>query len=274
MRTEGRWVLLIPLICFAIGGYYYTSDRTDVRVLFERAREHWRSGAHQEAIQSYLAIQEKYPASRFAPECLWEAATIFYFNLYDISNAIYYFERLINEYPESRWATQSHLKLAELFDVELNEPGNALRHWEAVLVSPVDEETRTELAFLVAEAHFKMGDFELSFEEFNGLAKEAEPGSEQEARAKLRLATIHQIRREHESAMLLFEEVLGADPSPDSRLRAQLGMIESLEFLDRLPEAIDLAGLIEVEDPETRTRLLHRLSEKQKFYLPGQWREP
>ncbi len=273
LRTDGRWVLLVPVLCFVAGAWYFTRDRTDLRISFERAQEDWRSARYEEAISAFLEIQKEHPESELAPEALWEAATIFYFNLYDISNAMHYFYRLIAEYPQSRLALESHLKLAEIFEVELNESLNALSHWEQALAGPLDEARRWEVEFKVADTHFKMERFDLAFETFERMIAAEGIDKHVAQRARLRVGTIHQIERRHEESIAIFSQALAANPCGDCRLQAQLGLIESYEILDRLSEAIETARDIGSDEypPERREELLRRLLEKRKYYEPGLW---
>ncbi|MFZ0430698.1 MAG: tetratricopeptide repeat protein [Acidobacteriota bacterium] len=272
-RIEGRWVLLLPILSFVIGSWYFQSDRADLKVALERARESWRSGAYDEAIGAYLSLQSRYPNSEFAPDCLWEVATIYYYNLYDISNAMHFFERLITEYPQSREALDSHLKLAEIFNLELNELGSAIDHWEQALRGDLDPGTRREIEFKVADAHFRSGRFDEAFEEFEKIAASKGADLHTIEEARLRMAAILQLRKDYQGSIDKFQEVLGSNPCADCRLQAQLGLIESYEFLDRLPEAIETVKNISADDypAERRQELLDRLLAKRKYYEPGLW---
>lgn len=273
MKSEGRWILLVPLVCLAVGAWYVTADRSDVKVAFERAQGFWRDGKYADAAQAYLELEAAYPASRFAPESLWEAGNIYYYNLDDVANALNCYERVIRDYPACRWVAGSRLRLAEIFEIELNEPGNALRYLNEALAQLVDEPTRHDIQFKVAEIHFKLNEFGLAYEEFSHLARDEGIGLHRVHQAKLRLGTIHQIRREHEAAIRSFLEVLTAGPCGDCRLHAQLSLVESYEVLDRLSEAIEIAREIRSEDypEEMRQQLLKRLLEKKKYYEPGLW---
>lgn len=272
-RIEGRWVLLLPILSFIVGSWYFRSDRSDLKVALERARDSWRSGAYEEAVKAYLTLQSKHPDSEFAPDCLWEAATIYYYNLYDISNAMHFFERLIVEYPQSRQALESHLKLAEIFNLELNELGSAVDHWEQALKGDLDAETRREIEFKVADAHFRSGRFDDANEEFEKIAGLENADKHTRNEAKLRLGAILQLRKDYLGSIERFRQVLSSNPCSDCRLQAQLNLIESYEFLDRLPEAIETVKNISPDDypSENRQELLDRLLAKRKYYEPGLW---
>lgn len=271
MKSDGRWVLLLPLLFLAIGAWYVTADRSDVKVNFERAQGLWREGKYHDAVQAYLWIEKMYPTSRFGPESLWEAGNLYYYNLDDLANALNCYERVIRDYPDSRWTLGSRLRLAEIFELELNEPGNALRHLNEALAQVTSEPQRFDIQFRVAEIHFKLSELGLAYEEFSRLARAEGAEPHRVHQSMLRLGAIQQIRREHDAAIRTFSEVLADDPCGDCRLQAQLSLVESYEVLDQIREAIGVAEQIRDEDypEEMRLRLLNRLREKRKYYEPS-----
>ena len=267
-KIEGRWVLLLPILSFVVGTWYFRIDRSDLKVALERARDFWRSGAYEEAIDAYSNLQAQNPASQLAPECLWEIATIYYYNLYDISNAMHYFERLIDEYPESPRCLESHLRLAEIYERELNESSSAVSHWEEALRLGLDVEGQRELEFKIADAHFRMSEFDQAYAGFEKLASadDVEPHLGQQAR--IRMGMLLELSKDYEGAIRLFEEVLAGKSFNDCRLQAQLELIECYEALDRLSDAIEAAKNISPEDypSDKRDELLGRLTAKRRYY--------
>jgi tetratricopeptide (TPR) repeat protein len=267
-KIDGRWVLLLPILSFVVGTWYFRSDRSDVKVAMERARDSWRSGAYEEAIEAYSNLQSRNPSSALAPECLWEIATIYYYNLYDISNAMHYFDRVIDEYPRSPLCQQSHLKLAEIFERELNEPNSAVKHWEAALKLGMDSAEEQEVEFRIADAEFKMNELDEAFVGFEQLAQSSDTDHHLAQQSKIRLGILLELSKDYEGAIRQFSGVLGADPCKDCRLQAQLELIECYEALDRLGDAIAAAKNISPEDypSDKRDELLDRLTAKQRYY--------
>jgi TolA-binding protein len=273
MREANKWVLLLPFACFAFASWLFVGGEAEARAQFERARESWRLGEYGEAIQIYRSFLEKYETSDYVPEVLWETATIYYYNLNDINDALRYFERLVEEYPESQWAAKGHLKLAEIYDRELNELSKALEHWSTALeTGALDEQESREVRFQIADTHFKVSEFDLAFGEFSGIIEEEGEGHISE-QAQVRIGTILLVRKEYREAIRVFGEILAVTECGNCKLQAQLGMIESHEFLDQLPEAIEVAKQIDTQTYplEMREELLNRLFEKRRYYEPGLW---
>lgn len=271
MKGQGRWILLVPFLCFAFAAQLFVHSENEARVLFERAQGQWRLQNFDEAITQFETLLQEHPRSLYAVSALWELATIHYFNKYDIGSALYYFEKLAAEHPDSDRAAESHLKAAEIFEVELNEISKAIDHWESALESTLEEDLRREVFFKLGAASFKTANFDDALTQFTLIVAD---GQDQHLvdQASLRIGSIFQLRSEHERAAAHFGKVLGATECSHCRLQGQLGLIESYEHLDRLPQAIEIAESIdEAEYPATmRDQLLGRLSEKRKYYEPSQ----
>jgi tetratricopeptide (TPR) repeat protein len=270
MKGSGRWILLVPFLCFAIAAQLFVQSENEARVLFSRAQKQWRLQNFDEAIRGFKAVRAKYPKSEYALTALWEIATIYYFNQYDISSALYYFEKLAKEYPESDRAADSHLKAAEILEVELNEISRAIDHWKIALQTSLDEDLRREIFFKLGDASFKTDNLEDALMRFALIVAD---GQNQHLvdQARIRIGSIFQLQNEHDRAAKTFDQVLEMTECSHCRLQAQLGLIESYEHLDRLPLAIEIAESIdEAEYPAPmRDRLLGRLSEKRKYYEPS-----
>jgi tetratricopeptide (TPR) repeat protein len=272
MREANRWVLLLPFISFAIAAWLFVGSEVEARAQFERAKESWRLGRYSEAVEIYRSFLERYQNSEYAPEAIWETASIYYYNLHDINGALRHFESIIAKYPESPWAAKSHLKLAEIYDRELNELSKALEHWNgAVETGALSQEELQEVRFQIADARFKVSEFDLALDEFKRIIEEDEGHLAEQAR--VRIGTILRIRRQFRDASRVFSEILAETECANCRLQAQLGLIESLEFLNQLPEAIEVARSIDTQvyPSEMRQELLDRLFEKRRYYEPGLW---
>lgn len=272
-NKRGRWILLLPLLLLAASAWLYRESESEVRVQFSRAREEWRAERYHGAISLLETLRSDYPESRLADDALWEIAIIYYINLHDIDRALQSFDDIVAQYPGSPLATEARLKLAEIYEMELNELPKAIEQWEATLASGhlgVDREA--QIRFRIADAYFRVNQFEQSLEALQVLLKE--PGDEYlRQQMRVRIGTIHQIRKEYEKSIDMFQAVLEGNACKDCRIRARLALIESYEFLDRLPEAIELARTIDASEYPAGMKedLLQRLREKQRYYELRLW---
>lgn len=271
MKENARWILAAPLVLLAGASWLYQQSENEARAHFSRAREQWRLGNYQEAIDRFDLLVERFPDSRFADEALWELGTIYYVNLQDVTQALFAFERLVAAFPQSPLSVEGTLRIAEIFEVELGEIGLALEHLQAALAASKSPRQRLEIRLQIAEAHLKLGDFDRAFEEFTKISLEGEQRLADQAR--LRIGSILQIQRDFEGSLQNFQTVLENNESQELRLQAQLGMIESYERLDHLDMAIETAESIDSRayPPELKEDLLNRLREKRRYYEPRLW---
>lgn len=271
MKRNARWVLAAPLILLAGASWLYQRSENEARAHFSRAREQWRLGNYEQAIDGFDLLVERFPKSRFADEALWEIGTIYYVNLHDVTQALFAFERLVSAFPESPLSVEGALKIAEIFEVELGEVGPAVEHLNAALKASNNPIQRIEIRLRIADAHFKQGDFERAFEEYSAISQDREDRLANQAR--LRLGTILQIQRDFEGSIGKFQTVLQNEESPELRLQSQLGLIESYERLENLDKAIEVAESIDASayPPELQRELLNRLHEKRRYFEPRLW---
>ena len=270
MKGQDRWVLLVPFVCFAIATQLFVFSENEARVLFSRAQEQWRQQNYEAAVSQFEEVRKKHSKSKFAVDALWEIATIRYFNQYDISSALHFFEKLASDYPDNERAVDAHLKAAEIYEVELNEISNAMRHWQEALDKNIGDALRREVSFKLAEACFKTHDFKDALRRYNLVAADGQDHHLKD-QSYIRIGSIFQLQGEHDKAIRAFANVLENTDCQHCRLQGQLGLIESYEHLDRLPEAIEIAERInEAEYPAAmREELLGRLTEKRKYYEPS-----
>lgn len=272
MGQKSKWVLVVPFLCFSLASWLFIENEIDLRIQFDRSKEQWREGDYREAIQGYRVILETAPESKFSCEALWEIATIYYYNVYDISNALYYFERLIGSFPESARAVDSRIKLAEIYEFELNEAPKALEHLAVVLNSDSSKLRRLEAKFRWADVQFKLNEFDAALEAFKETVRQAE-GEHLAEKSLVRVGTILQVKKQYQAAVKTFEGVLQGEPCSNCRLQAQLGLIESYELMDQIGRAIEVARRIDpaLYPDKMRARLIARLEEKQRYYGPEVW---
>jgi tetratricopeptide (TPR) repeat protein len=259
-------------LSFLAAAWLFVESETEVRVLFTRAKDLWRAGNHEDAIHEFESIYRKYPKSSYARPALWEAATIYYFNLYDIGNALYSFEKLTGEEPGNEHRAEAHLKLAEIYELEMNEISKAIVHWNEVLKLEIAGDSRRQVHLKLADAFFKTNRVREALYHFALIIADGRDKHRVE-QARIRVGSIFQIQKKYERSIFMFEKVLEGGSCPHCRLQAQLGLIESYEHLDRLPEAIEVAQSINESGypAPMRSELLGRLAEKRKYYEPRLW---
>jgi tetratricopeptide (TPR) repeat protein len=161
---------------------------------------------------------------------------------------------------------ESHLKLAEIFHGELKEPTQAIDHWKEALEMEASDQLRREIAFKVADAYLQTNQLEDALWRFMLIIADGQDKHLAE-KARGRAGNIFLVRGEYERAITMFTKVLENTECEDCRLRAQLDLVESYQYLDRLQEAIETAERITHPDyPRAALQdLLERLSKKREY---------
>jgi len=272
MKKNFSLAVLSSVVIFAIASLIFVRDQNEVRISFDRAREVWRNEEYFKAAQLFLEVVRKYPHSDLADDALWEVATTYYLNLYDIPTAIEYFERLTVEYPDSRMAPEAHKYLAEIFDKDLNEPFSAVHHWREALQYNLPREQVGEIRLWMGDALFKQGEISEASEQYQ-LVRSQSDRQDQVCQALLRIGIVFQVKKQYEESIEIFREVVADQACADIVLQAKFLLIESYEAVDQLNEAIAVAESIdESEVPaERRKEILDRLLEKRQYYNLELW---
>jgi len=265
MKDSYKFVLFLPFLIFGSGVWLYFQTENEVRVQMARAQAYWRSGAFEDAISCYEAVCRNHPTSRYADDALWEIATIYYFNQYDVNRALSCFQRLVTSYPGAPLAKESHLKLAEINESILKDLKAAIDHWNEALRADSSLRSRRLINFKLGTAYLKLDRFDEALRHFRGIANDGLDDHLAD-QACIRVGSILQIEKKYESSLSFFSAVLNRTECSDCRIRAKLGLIESYEFMDDLPRAIEVAESIQPGDyPEhARRSLLKRLTDKTK----------
>ncbi len=260
----GNWVLVLPFLVFVTGVGLFVKTDNEARVLFERAKNAWRTGDYQKAARIYRTVSSKHPDSGYAASALWELAHLSYVNRYDIDSALEAFGALAEETPQSPLTARSLLMLADIHEKELQDLEGAITYWQAFLRTGSTTPERQPILFRIGDAYLKLVRLSEARETFEALL-ETQPEEPLFQQTSLRLGTILQLMQDYEGSLVHFWAVLERDQCGDCRLQAQLALIESYEFLDQLPAAIEVARSISEEDypSEMKAGLLARLSQKQ-----------
>ncbi len=268
-----KWILATPWLIFGVGVGLYFQSENEVWVQFERAQTSWRTGDYPEAIELYERVHRLYPTSSYAVRALFELGNLNYINSHNIDQAVENFQLLVAEYPHSAQAVDAYMRLGEINEIELQDLPAAIACWKRVLEMDVPLERRRDLLFRIGNAYFKLDQFDRAIRAFEEVLRDG-IHDDLAQQANIRLGTIFQIGGDHQGSIPYLRAVLEHESRPNYRLQAQLGLIESYEFLDDLASATEVAASIDATDPasaEMKADLLARLGKKQKLYEPKLW---
>ena len=275
MKDNYKFVLFLPFLIFGAGVWLYFQTENEVRAQMAQAQARWRVGDYDDAVTLYESVSQNYPASRYADDALWEIATIYYFNFYDVNRALSCFQRLATGYPGTPLAKESHLKLAEINEIVLKDVGAAIAHLNEALAQDPSIRSRRLICFKLGSAYLKLDRFDEAQRQFASVIRDGLDDHLAD-QASIRIGSILQIGKKYGDSLPFLLGVLDRTKCSDCRARAKLGLIESYEFMDDLPKAIAVAKSIDPgEYPEQlKLGLLKRLTDKNRYDGQKLWGGP
>lgn len=266
----GRLLLVAPLLMLAFSAWVFRETQNEVHMRMDRAKSAWRLGDYKAAIRLYEDIVKAAPRSRYAPEALWELASIQYVDLRSPKGAIEVLRRLSSSYPNHPLARDSLFRLADILDKDFAAPQEAIAIWEVLQGDPALPETRRHRAlYRLGNAYFQINEFQTALGYLQPLLEKT-VDEELSQQARVLAGAIAQIEGDYARSVPLFRAVLKSDACDDCHLQARLALIQSYEFLHDLPSAIEVAKGISSSDftPAAKQELVQRLIEKQRFDRP------
>ncbi len=268
-------LLLAPLLFFGVGVWLCVWAENGLRVHSERAQAEWRRGNYAEAIRLYEFVSKHYPASRYADNALWEMATIYYVNLFDVHQTMSHLDELVAQYPDSPLVQKAHLKLAEIYQRELRDLPRAVESWERVLATEKSPTALRPVVFKLANAYFKLNRFDEALKKFGDLIADDRADGLTE-KSYLGAGTILQLQKRYRESIHLFSRVSGVTSCAECRLQTQLGLIESYVCVDDLPKAIETTRSVNSQKytEEMKRSLVARLVERERYSEPKLWDRP
>ena len=262
-----RGVLGLPLLMLAFAVTITKRAERRPSLLFRKAQLLERSGSLQQAARAYNRLISQYPGTPAACRALWELASMEYSVIQDAEKAVGLFHNLVDSCRGEELVGHAMLMIADIYELDLRdlEQSNQIRREYLELVS--DSERSHETLFKIGDVLFKQGKYVEAQAYFEHLL-ELEPEEEIATPANLRIGTILQIGQDYDRSIPYFYSVIERSRSPEFRLQARLGLIESYELLDKLSRSLEIAREIRPDEypAQLRNDMLMRLSQKKKHF--------
>ena len=262
-----RGVLGLPLLMLAFAVTITKRAERRPISLLRTAQLLERSGDVHEAARVYDSLVSQYPGTPAACRALWELASMEYSVIQDTEKAVSLFHNLVDSCRGNKLVGQAMLMLADIHEIDLRdlEQSNQIRREYFEQAS--DSGRSHETLFKIGDVLFKQGRYLEAQKTFEELL-ELEPEEGIATPANLRIGTILQVGQDYDRSIRYFEAVIERARSPEFRLQARLGLIESYEFLDKLSRALEIAGEIRPDEypAELKNHMLMRLRQKKLHF--------
>ncbi len=262
-----RGVLGLPLLMLAFAVTITKRAERRPISLLRKAQLLERGVDLQEAARAYDSLVSRYPGTPAGCRALWELASMEYSAIQDTAKAVSLFHSLVDSCRGDQLVGEAMLMLADIHEIDLRdlEQSNQIRREYLKLVP--DSERSHETLFKIGDVLFKQGRYLQAQEAFQDLL-ELEPEEEIATPVNLRIGTILQVGQDYDRSIRYFEVVIEQSRSPEFRLQARLGLIESYEFLDKLSRALEIARDIRPDEytAELKNDILMRLNQKKLHF--------
>jgi TolA-binding protein len=236
-----RWMVRGALLALAlvIAGLIYYVVRLD-KILEEqyvRAEVLLEKGEYQGAADTFANLHQRHPNFHLAPQGLYQSGEIFNLYLGKYQEALLAYLLVEKNYPQNELAAKAQLKIAEIYKHRLRDYTRAIVAYQKILDQGAAEGDR--LQYEIADAYFRLGNFEQARIEFETLGKQ-HPDSVLQAEAAYRLAVSASLEGSLMEAERAFRLVASQWPDSPFALEARFGLATVLEEREELLAALQI----------------------------------
>jgi tetratricopeptide (TPR) repeat protein len=228
----GRFVAWSWLVLFAL----LWGCNADSRQLLEQAEARWREGNYEDAVRLNLLLHDRNPSGKYGAQALLNLGNIYYLNLRQLGKAIEMYQKLVAERTGAPEEFTARERLAEIYANEIGDLTQAIYEYEKILAWK-DLDNRAEIQMQMANAYFKLGDYDRALRELRRIEEQGIGGHTVD-RARLKIGDIYQIRKRYQDALEPFQKVAGSS-CIECRRRAVLSLMETYEALYDFDRAIE-----------------------------------
>lgn len=263
MKVVSHGVLGLPLLMIGFAIFVVKQKEGQPLALFRQAQSLERSGNMVEARALYDRLRKESPGTPAFCQTLWKMASIEYLVSRDTEKAVNLLHNLMESCQGGALVGKSILMLADIYEFDLNdlERSNQLRREYIAMDS--ESEQFEQVLFKIGDVLFKQDRWVEARTAFEHLLS-LDPSEEITAQTRLRMGVILQLNQDYNESLRYFEAVVQESRSPEFRLQARLGLIESYEFMEQLLRAVEVAQDIQSDEypPELKNNIVIRLKQK------------
>ena len=235
---------------------------SDTRQLLNQAESRWRDGNYDDALRMNMLVYERDPRGRYAGRALMNLGNIYYLNQRRLNEAVEAYQKLVSELPSEPEALKARERLAGIYANDMGDLTQAIHEYEQILASE-ELEDRAEIQFRLADAYFRLNDFDRALRELRRLQEQGINGHLAD-QVNLKIGNVYQIRKRHEDALVPLQAV-SESPCLECRRRALLNLMETHEQLYDFDKAMEVVRRLDPnQGHEQIQRELARLADKRK----------
>lgn len=212
--------------------------------LYRAADAYWQQGKYSDAARCYERMIAQYPKGKLREKVLLDAAVTQYLYLRNIHRAVELYGIVLKESGNPNIRATARRNLGEIYLRDVGDHAMALEEFKALAEEARNDQERQEAGLLLAEVHFKRNELPKALAEYQRVTQ-ASGDPHLAAKAHLRIGSLHQLEHNFQAALPAYQKVLAETPCPECRHQAQMGLLDSLENLERFEEAMTVLNSME-----------------------------
>lgn len=216
--------------------YVYNLDQA-LEKDFARAEGLVERGHYEDAVDIFRTIYDRHPNFHLAPQALYQSADVLNLFLGRHQEAVLAFLLVEKDFPGHDLTQKAHRQVADIYKYRLRDYEQAIIAYQKLLDHSAPEGDR--LQYEVADAYFRLENFEQARIEFEALAR-SYPGSPLLPEVAYRVAVTFSLEGKSEEAETAFRRVMAAWPDSPYALEAKFGLATALEEREELERALKM----------------------------------
>lgn len=204
----------------------------------------------EEALRVYQSAVKRYPDSKKTAISYLKMGDLYYYTMGKGEDALAAYSEVIRRWPISSQACDAHLRRAEIYEVR-GELRRAINDYEEILMRFPHHKERYGIMLKKGRAYLNMQDPYQAAVELEELLEGGHVENEIRRQALFDLGESYLFLKEYKKALEAFKKFEEDFSDSPQVLDAELRMVECLEKLDRVDEAIKLQQELVKRYPES-----------------------
>ena len=239
-KTKKRYLvpLILVLMALVAGGVWYSLNQEYFAVKkFARAEALLSEEKYADAAKAFHSLAKAHPDHARADEALFFVGELQHLYLKNDKEALLAYLLLDKNYPDSSLAMRAQRRAADIYMDRLEDLPRAVVIYQRLIDQGVAE--GDQLQYRIAEAYFKLNNFEQARIEWENLLK-LFPESSLAPEATYRIAVSLALQQDFPEAQRSFEKVFNTWPEHPYALEARFGLAAVLEEQEYLKAALEV----------------------------------
>ncbi|MDX1764907.1 MAG: tetratricopeptide repeat protein [bacterium] len=216
--------------------------------LFLEAGDALREGRVEEALSYYNKVVSLYPNSDAAQEAHYWVGEIYRLFKKQPEEGISFFRKALAQGGQTRFAEKAQRNIAEIYISDLKNHKKAIPELQQLIDKFPDSTYAAEAQYLIGQCYMAIGEYEQARIEFNTLL-DRHTSSDYRDDAAYRAAVAYYRSGSFSKAREEYENFIALYPDSPLVLNARLGLVNSLEELKEIDEALTQLVSLEKEYP-------------------------